>query len=196
MTIINTVSNIIIAGATLIYTIFSGITICKLNKQNKLLLLESHNKLASFLREEWRNADYNKIVAKVKNYSSHSLIKSLPIEPKDKSPEQIEFFEKIKYEKLLTVDELDKVVGLTRKLNNLLREGKLNIDTVLLYFEFIYGDTEWACNENYNIIVDCIKSLYKSEKDRKIKVINEFYNNVAKNRKYYKLKRSIDRNSL
>ena len=196
MTIINTVSNIIIAGATLIYTIFSGITICKLNKQNKLLLLESHNKLASFLREEWRNADYNKIVAKVKNYSSHSLIKSLPIEPKDKSPEQIEFFEKIKYEKLLTVDELDKVVGLTRKLNNLLREGKLKFDTVLLYFEFIYGDTEWACNENYNIIVDCIKSLYKSEKDRKIKVINEFYNNVAKNRKYYKLKRSIDRNSL
>ena len=144
----------IIALATVIYTIFSGKTICTLNKQNKLLLLDSHNKLASFLKEEWKSADYNKIIAKVKNYSSYSFIKAFPIKPKNDSPEQIKFFKNIKNAKLLTVDELDKVIGLTRKLNNLIKEGKLNIDTILLYFEFIYGDTEWVCNENYNIIID------------------------------------------
>jgi len=186
----------IIALATVIYTIFSGITIHTLNKQNKLLLLDSHNKLASFLREEWRNAGYNKIVAKVKNYSSYSFIKSLQIKPKDDSPEQIRFFKKIKNTKLLTVDQLNKVVGLTRKLNDLINKDKLNIDTVLLYFEFIYGDTEWACNENYNIIIDCVKSLYKSEKDRKIKIVNEFFNNIAKSRNYNKLNQSISRNFL
>jgi len=186
----------VIAIATVLYTIFSGKTISALNKQNKLLLLDSHSKLASFLREEWRNAGYNKIVAKVKNYSSYSLIKSLRIKPKDDSPEQIRFFEKIKNTDLLTVDQLDKVIGLTRKLDDLINEDKLNIDTVLLYFEFIYGDTEWACNENYNIIIDCIKSLYKSEKDNKIKVVNEFFNNISKNRNYKKLKQSISRNIL
>ena len=184
----------IIALATVAYSIFSGITISKLNKQNKLLLLDSHNKLASFLKEEWKNAGYNKIVAKVKNYSSYSLIKSFQIKPKNNSPEQIEFFENIKNIKLLTVDELDKVIGLTRKLNNFIKEGKINIDTVLLYFEFIYGDTEWVCNENYNIIINCVNSLYKSEKDRKIKVINEFFNNIVKNRNYSKLAQSIRRN--
>ena len=105
-----------------------------------MLLLESHNKLASFLREEWSNAGYNKIVAKVKNYSVYSFIKAFPMKPKNNNPDQIKFFKKIKNAKLLTVDELDKVIGLTRKLNGLIKEGKLNIDTVLLYFEFIYGD--------------------------------------------------------
>lgn len=186
----------IIAGATVCYTICSIITISKLNKQNKLLLLESHNKLASFLREEWKSAGYNKIVAKVKNYSSHFFIKSLQIKPKNESPEQIEFFNNIKNTKLLTVDELDKVIGITRKLNSLIKEDKLNINTVLLYFEFIYGDTEWACNEDYNIIIDCVNSLYKSEKDRKIKVINEFFNNIVKNRNYSKLAKSINKNII
>ena len=186
-----TVSSCLIAGATICYTIFSGKTITKLNQQNKLLMLDSHNKLATFLRDEWQNAGYNKIVAKVKNYSPYSLIKDFGIKPKDDSPGQIEFFNKIKHAELLTVDQLDKVIGITRKIHNYIKDDKLNIDTVLLYFEFIYGDTEWACRENYGIIINCINSLYKSDKKEKIRVINEFFNMIALKRDYKQLAQLI-----
>jgi hypothetical protein len=190
------ISSCLIALATICYTVFSGITISKLNQQNKFLMLDSHNKLAEFLRNEWQGAGYNKIVAKVKNYSAYSFIKSFAIKPKDNSPEQIEFFNSIKNAELLTVDQLDKVIGITRKLNNLIKEDKLNIDTVLLYFEFIYGDTEWACREDYSIIIGCINSLYKSDKKEKIRVINEFFNMIALKRNYSALLQTINKNII
>ncbi|GAG75180.1 unnamed protein product [marine sediment metagenome] len=67
--IIIVATTITITLATVCHTIFSGITISKLSKQNNLLLEESYNKLASFLREKWWNAGFNKIVAKLKNCS-------------------------------------------------------------------------------------------------------------------------------
>lgn len=184
----------IIALATVCYTVFSGITISKLNKQNNLLLEESHNKLASFLREEWKDAGFNKIVAKLKNYSSHKFIKSLGIDKKINSPKQIDFYNSIK---LLTRDELGRVVGFTKKINDLIKEEKMNIDTVLLYFEFLYGDTAWACNEDYNMIIYCIKNLYSSNvKSQKIKIINDFYEKVVKTRNYDRLTQIIKKNTM
>lgn len=57
--IIMVAATVTIALATVCYTIFSGITISKLSKQNNLLLEESYNKLASILREKWWNAGFN-----------------------------------------------------------------------------------------------------------------------------------------
>ena len=192
--IIMVAATAVIALATVCYTIFSGITISKLNKQNNLLLGESYNKLASFLREEWRNAGFDKIVAKLKNYPSHEFIKSLGIDDKLNSPKQIDFYNSIE---LLTRDELGRVVELTKKLNVLIKENKINIYTVLLYFEFLYGDTDWACNEDFNMIIYCIKDLYPSNiKNEKIKIINDFYSKAVKARHYNKLAQSIKKNII
>ena len=151
-------ATITIALATVFYTIFSGITIKKLNEQNKLLILESHNKLASFLRDEWKNAGYNRIVVKLNNYSAHSLIKNLKIDEKENTKKQIEYYNSID---LLTIDELNKVIGLTKKINNYISKNQLNIETILSYFEFLYGDTQYSCNNNYNNMIYCINELYK-----------------------------------
>lgn len=161
--LVTMLATVVIAVATVFYTVFSRITINRLNEQNKLLIIESHNKLESFLRDEWKNAGFNKIVVKLKNYSSHSFIKSLKINEKENTKKQIAFYNTID---LLTIDQLDRVVGLTKKINNYIDKGQLNIETVLLHFEFLYGDTEWACNDNYNNIIYCIKELYKEKHSR------------------------------
>jgi len=188
-----TITAIIISVATVCYAFFSGFTLKKLYDQNNLLTLEIHNKLASFLRDEWKNAGFNKIVGKVKNYSSYSFIKSFKIDRKKSTKKQIEFYDNIE---LLTIDQLDRVIGLTRKINGYIDKKQLNIDTVLLYFEYLYGDTEWSCDENYNIIIYCLTELYKNVNPKnlvieKIKVIDNFYTKVSNSRKYKKLNTSI-----
>jgi len=196
MSVITMSATVIIAVATVFYAIFSNSTIKKLNEQNKLLILESHNKLASFLRDEWKNAGFDKIVAKLKVYSSLSLIKVLKIDETKNTKEQIEFHKNID---LLTIDQIDRVVGLTRRINDYIDKGQLNIETILLYFESLYGDTEWICNDNYNNIIDCLTELYKNVLPKnivlkKIKVIDNFYTKVFNSRNYEKLNRSITRN--
>ena len=186
-------ATITIALATVCYTIFSGITIKKLNEQNKLLILESHNKLASFLRDEWKNAGFNKIVVKLKNYTSHSFIKSLTMVKTENTKEQIDFYNSID---LLSIDQLNRIIGLTKKINNYIDKDQLNIETILLHFEFLYGDTEWACNENYSNIIYCIKELYKNISPKilvsvKIKAIDDFYTKVYNVRNYEILNRNI-----
>ena len=193
---INIYSSIIIAISTLSYALFTFFTIRLLIKQNKLLAQDSFNKLSSNLYEKYTTPYYIKIITKLKNYSSHHLIKTFPSKLKNPTPEKIEIFNKIKNTELLKSYELDKLIEMILTFNDLIKKNILDTYTILLTFKNFFGYDEDSCNENYNIIVNCLNSIYKSKKNEKIKIINEFFSNIAKNRFYRKLEQSIQKNII